>query len=109
MRAGKPRLAALTQAANSVHRRAILVYLSPNGLTFFWRNFLLTTAEQRVLSTFRKFLVDPGQMLCFHGPNLDQHAAALKQLTDKDLLIREQFKGGYSLTTAGYAAMNDCE
>ena len=70
---------------------------------------LLTTAEQRVLRTFRQFLVTPGQMLCFYGPNLNQHQAALKKLTDKDFLVKEQFKGGYSLTKAGYVAMNDCE
>jgi len=69
----------------------------------------LTKAEQRVLHTFRQFLVTPGQMLCFHGPNLNQHQAALKQLTDKEFLVKEQFKGGYSLTKAGYEAMNDCE
>ena len=71
--------------------------------------FLLTTAEQRVLRTFRQFLVTPGQMLCFYGPNLSQHQAALKKLTDREFLVKEQFKGGYSLTKAGYVAMNDCE
>ena len=71
--------------------------------------FLLTIAEQRVLRTFRQFLVTPGQMLCFYGPNLSQHQAALKKLTDREFLVKEQFKGGYSLTKAGYVAMNDCE
>ncbi len=48
-------------------------------------------------------------MLCFSGPNLERDKAALDLLTDKDLLDKEKFKGGYSLTKAGFAAMNDCE
>ncbi len=70
---------------------------------------LLSTSEQRVLGTFRRFLMTPGQMLCFDGPNLEQDKATLEFLTDKDLLVKEEFKGGYSLTQAGFAAMNDCE
>jgi len=48
-------------------------------------------------------------MLCFYGPNLAKYKAALQQLTEKELLVKEQFKGGYSLTYAGFAAMKDCE
>lgn len=70
---------------------------------------MLNTSEQRVLRTFRRFLMNPGQMLCFSGPDLKQNATTLTRLTDKDLLIKEKFKGGYSLTQTGYAAMNDCE
>lgn len=51
----------------------------------------------------------PGQMLCFYGPNLQQNKATLELLTEKELLVKERFKGGYSLTRAGFAAMNDCE
>ncbi len=51
----------------------------------------------------------PGQMLCFSGPNFKQHKATLVLLTDKELLVEEDFKGGYSLTHNGFAAMNDCE
>ncbi len=52
----------------------------------------------------------PGQMLCFYGPDLKkQDKATLELLTDKELLVKEKFKGGYSLTQAGFAAMNDCE
>ena len=50
----------------------------------------------------------PGQMLCFSGPSLKQDKAVLELLTDKELLVREEFKGGYSLTRAGFAAMKDC-
>lgn len=70
---------------------------------------LLSTSEQRVLRTFRDFLMTPGQMLCFSGPDLKQHKATLDVLADKELLVKEKFKGGYSLTRAGFAAMTDCE
>ena len=70
---------------------------------------MLTPAETRALQTFRQFLMGPGQMLYFTGPNLDRHRTALKQLTDKDYVIKEQFKGGYSLTEAGFAAMKSCK
>jgi hypothetical protein len=48
-------------------------------------------------------------MLCFSGPKLEQDKATLELLSDKDLLDKEKFNGGYSLTQAGFAAMNDCE
>ena len=51
----------------------------------------------------------PGKMLCFYGPNLKQGKATLELLTDKELLVKEKFKDGYSLTQAGFAAMNDCD
>jgi len=44
-------------------------------------------------------------MLCFEGANLKRFRSALQQLTTKNFLIKEQFKGGYSLTAAGFAAM----
>ncbi len=70
---------------------------------------MLSRSEQRVLCTFREYLITPGQMLCFSGPKLEQDQAALELLNDKDLLVQEAYKGGYSLTQAGFAAMNDCE
>ena len=69
---------------------------------------LLSTSEQRVLRTFRRFLLTPGKMLCFSGPNLKQDEAALEFLTDKELLVKDKFKGAYSLTQAGFTAMNAC-
>ena len=47
-------------------------------------------------------------MLCFFGPNLEKYQAALLQMTKEDLLIKEQFKGAYSLTAAGFQAMQTC-
>jgi hypothetical protein len=70
---------------------------------------LLTEEEQRVLQTFRRFLMTPGQMLCFYGPNLKRSRVALRQLTEKEMLIKEHFEGAYSLTASGFAAMKSCE
>ncbi|MFV2068665.1 MAG: hypothetical protein ACC645_16970 [Pirellulales bacterium] len=69
---------------------------------------LLSASERRVLRDFRQFLVTPGQMLCFYGPNLAKYKTALQHLTDKEFLVKEQFNGGYSLTQAGFAAMKEC-
>jgi hypothetical protein len=70
---------------------------------------MLAESEQRVLRTFRRFLMTPNRMLCFDGASVEQNRAAFEVLIDKELLVRERFKGGYSLTRAGYAAMNnDC-
>ena len=48
-------------------------------------------------------------MLCFYGPSLKQDEAALERLADKELLVKEDFKGAYSLTKSGFLAMHDCE
>ena len=58
-----------------------------------------------VLAVFRSFMVSAGEMLCFHGPQLEKHGPTLRQLTEKNLVIKEQFAGGYSLTRAGFEAM----
>ena len=70
---------------------------------------LLTPSEKRVLRTFRQYLVTPGKMLCFFGPNLEKHKSALRQLTEKDFLVKETFKGAYSLTLDGFRAMKTCD
>ena len=66
---------------------------------------MLTPPEKAALRTFQQYLVTPGKMLCFFGPNLEKHEAALEELTEKDFLVKEQFKGAYSLTHAGIKAM----
>ncbi|TWU28314.1 hypothetical protein [Bythopirellula polymerisocia] len=66
---------------------------------------MLTAAEKSVLDVFRQYLMDQGEMLCFHGPLWDKHHTSLRQLTERDLLFQESFKGGYSLTETGFAAM----
>jgi hypothetical protein len=70
---------------------------------------VLSASERTVLASFRQFLVTPGKMLCFYGPNLKKYEVALQVLTEKELLVEEKFRGGYSLTRAGFQAMNDCE
>ena len=67
-----------------------------------------TKSEQAVFATFRQYLMTPHRMLCFYGPNLEQNQAALKHLTELEMLVKESFKGAYSLTASGYAAMNAC-
>jgi hypothetical protein len=73
------------------------------------KDSIMTTSERRVLQAFRKFQVVPGQMLCFNGPDFERNKAALQQLTADSMLVKERFKGGYSLTHAGFAAMKKCE
>lgn len=69
---------------------------------------MLSPSEKKALRTFRQYLITPGIMLCFYGPELEKHRAALQQLTEKELLVKEKFKGAYSLTHAGFRAMKTC-
>ena len=66
---------------------------------------MLTAAEESVFKVFRQFLMQQGEMLCFQGPLWEKHKVTLRQLTDREMLFQESFKGGYSLTETGYAAM----
>ena len=54
-------------------------------------------------------MVEPGQMLCFNGDSLVEHRESLQQLTEQGLLTKDEFKDGYSLTRAGFAAMQECQ
>ena len=69
----------------------------------------MNASEQRVLQTFRHYLMTPGQMLCFSGPDFAKYRATLERMSEQELLSREKFKGGYSLTDAGFAAMKEIE
>ncbi len=81
-------------------------------LAFFMSNtgerITFTKSEQAVFATFRRYLMTPYRMLCFYGPGLEQNQAALIHLTEMEMLVKESFKGAYSLTSSGYAAMNAC-
>jgi len=66
---------------------------------------MLSSAEKRVMKTFRTFYMEPGEMLCFNGPDLTNKTPALDSLVAKRYLIREKFVGGFSLTRSGYAEM----
>jgi len=69
---------------------------------------LLSNQERSVMQNFRKFLITPGQLLCFNGPQLSKFKGAFQRLTDKGFLVKEKFKGSYSLTEAGFEAMKQC-
>lgn len=73
------------------------------------RGIVFSASEQRVLRSFRRFQVAPGQMLCFSGPELKQLQTTFQSLVEKEVLVKEKFKGGYSLTAAGFAALSNCE
>ena len=70
---------------------------------------MLSKSEQRVFRAFRQYLMTPGQMLCFSGPDLKRDLETLDLLTEKKMLVKEKFEGGYSLTRAGFVAMKECE
>ncbi len=67
---------------------------------------MITASEQDVLSVFRNYRITPGQLLCFSGTNLKKHQNALRRLAERKMVIKERFKGAYSLTRAGYHAMS---
>lgn len=67
----------------------------------------LSPAEHKVLGVFRRYLMTPGKMLCLGNSDLEALKAPLAQLTSKGLLVAERFRGGYSLTEAGFAAMKE--
>jgi hypothetical protein len=70
---------------------------------------MLSLADQIVLDVFRRYLVTSGEMLCFHGKWLEEHGASLRRLTAIKLITKEDFQGGYSLTDAGYAAVQNTD
>ncbi|MEX2316075.1 MAG: hypothetical protein WD669_02915 [Pirellulales bacterium] len=67
----------------------------------------MSTIDLTPLDEFRTYLMRPGQMLCFHGPTLEKHGESLRRLAAQGLLKKERFAGGYSLTAAGFAAMQN--
>jgi len=65
----------------------------------------LSKKELGVLRIFRQFLMAPGLMLVINSPQLKTYRTAINALIEKDLLVKEQFKGGYSLTDGGFEVM----
>ncbi|MEM9351784.1 MAG: hypothetical protein AAGA92_02120 [Planctomycetota bacterium] len=72
---------------------------------FLDQALVVDAPEQRVLRTFRQYLMTPGKMLCFSGPDLAKKKAVLEQMCERELLWREEFAGAYSLTPTGFSAM----
>ncbi|WDI40547.1 hypothetical protein [Bremerella sp. P1] len=66
---------------------------------------MLSSTEITVLQSFRKFYMEPGEMLCFNGVDLIAKTPALDSLVTKRFLVREKFAGAFSLTRSGYAEM----
>lgn len=66
---------------------------------------MLSESEKSVFRTFRKFYMEPGEMLCFNGNDLLAKSSALDLLVDKRFLVREKFSGAFSLTQTGYVKM----
>ena len=103
------------QRSATILSTAVVVCVDPlRGSGQIVRDFtreraLLSPSEKTVLRTFQQYLVTPGNMLCFFGPNLEKHKAAFRGLTEKDLLVKEHFKGSYSMTRAGFEAMKACD
>lgn len=62
--------------------------------------------EKSVLLRFGQYLMTPGKMLCFSGPDLARHRRALRALAARKILEKDDFKGGYSLTLAGFRMMS---
>ena len=67
----------------------------------------LSASEQRVLQVFRKFRVGPGQMLCLNSNDQKRFRSSLQKLLSKNVLVRETFKGAYSLTPEGFTVMRE--
>lgn len=70
---------------------------------------MLSLNDQLVLDAFRRYLVTPGEMLCFHGKWLEEHGETLRHLTAIDLITKEHFSGSYSLTDAGYTLIQETD
>ena len=62
---------------------------------------MISASEKDVLQVFRSYKIAPGELLCFSGPNLQKHEAGLKKLAVRKMLIKERFKGAFSLTASG--------
>ena len=71
------------------------------------RSAAMSKLQRDVLKVFGQFLMTPGQMLCLYGPSLEKHRQGLHQLTEMGFLSKEEFKGAYSLTDAGFTAMRN--
>lgn len=73
------------------------------------RRTVISPSEITVLRRFREYLMTPGVLLCFSGPDLDRYRPALRLLSQKKLIVREKFKGAYSLTQSGFDQMKSLE
>ncbi len=69
----------------------------------------LSAEEHSVLKIFRTYQMTPGKMLCLNGAQLDHYRRPIASLVRRGFLVAEAYRGGFSLTPDGYAAMNDID
>ena len=67
----------------------------------------LTATERKVLVTFRKYLMTPGQMLCFNPQEQGSLKKGLESLLERGFISAEATTGAFSLTSLGYTAMKE--
>jgi hypothetical protein len=65
----------------------------------------LSASERAALKVFDDYRIALGKMFCFTGPLLEKHKTSLALLIAKNMVVKEHFAGGYSLTPAGFRAM----
>ena len=66
---------------------------------------LFSDEEIRVFAFFRRYLMSPGQMLCFSSQDLESLKKGFEKLVARDMLVPEGSRGGYYLTAEGFEAM----
>ena len=64
-----------------------------------------TQRELKVLEHFRRYLMSPGDMLCFSGQDIESMGTGIEDLVKRCMLVPERKKGSFSLTKQGFEAM----
>ena len=68
----------------------------------------MNESERAVLRLFRTYQMEPNQILCLHAglseSDRQQFSKAVRSLIDQEMLVKENFRDAYSLTTRGYVA-----
>ena len=68
----------------------------------------MNESERDVLRLFRTYRMEPNQILCLHAglfeTDRQQFSKAVRSLIDQEMLVKENFRDAYSLTTRGYVA-----
>ncbi len=64
----------------------------------------MTPAELEIMAIFRRFRVGPNKMLCMDNFIDDMFLAAMENLVDRKLVVKDRPAHAYYLTLAGYKA-----
>ena len=68
----------------------------------------MNESERAVLRLFRTYRMTPNQILCLHDglskSDRRRFSKAVRSLIDQEMLVKENFRDAYSLTTRGYVA-----